>query len=140
MGWKDGLYGADIIHQVTVSSFWMGQFEVTNAQFKLFKTKNFLPKFAGATQPATPVTWYEAQEFCQWLSKRENLNYRLPTEAEWEYAARGGLDQKLYPWGNEDGMGRANAWNHVTMPVGSFPPNGYDLYDMAGNASEWVND
>lgn len=82
MGWKDGIDGADTIHQVTVSSFWMGQFEVTNAQFKLFKTKKFLPKFAGATQPATPITWYEAKQFCQWLSKKENLDYRLPTEAE----------------------------------------------------------
>ena len=140
MGWKDGMDGADYIHQVTVSSFWMGQFEVTNAQFKLFKTKKLLPKFAGNTQPATPITWYEAKAFCQWLSKKESLNYRLPTEAEWEYAARGGLDQKLYPWGNEDGLGRANAWNQATMPVGSFPPNGYNLYDMAGNAWEWVND
>ena len=140
MGWKEDIYGGDTIHQVTLSSFWIGEFEVTNAQFKLFKTKKILPKFAGNTQPAISVTWYEAKQFCQWLSKREGLDYRLPTEAEWEYAARGGLDQKLYPWGNEDGLGRANAWNQATMPVGSFPPNGYNLYDTAGNAAEWVND
>ena len=140
MGWTDGLYGADDIHEVTVASFWMGQFEVTNAHFKLFKDKNFPPMFAGNTQPATPVTWDEAKQFCQWMSQQDDLDYRLPTEAEWEYAARGGLDQKLYPWGNSYDSRSANSWNQTTTTIGSFAPNGYGLYDMAGNVSEWVND
>jgi formylglycine-generating enzyme len=78
--------------------------------------------------------------FCRWLSRKEGRSYRLPTEAEWEYAARGGLEQRDYPWGNESPLGRAAVVRDSTMPGGSFPPNGYGLFDMAGNVAEWVSD
>lgn len=98
--------------------------------------------------PVVHVAWDDAAAYASWAGKR------LPTEAEWEWAARGGLKDSVYPWGNEPvNAARANFWQGIfpfknelkdgfftTAPVGSFPPNGYGLYDMAGNVWEWCLD
>jgi len=116
--------------------------------------------------PMLEVSWYGAAAYCNWLSGRQGLRpcydltdwdcdfaadgYRLPTEAEWEYAARGGLERSKYPWGNEEDPTKTNWWGSGdpfekdpyprTTPVGFYLPNGFGLYDMAGNVWEWCND
>ena len=97
-------------------------------------------------RPVINVSWDEAKDYVEWLSSETGATYRLPSEAEWEYAARAGTANK-YSWGNEIGANRANCQNdHCgdqwkrTAPVGSFPPNGFGLYDMHGNVWEWVED
>jgi len=90
------------------------------------------------------VSWNDATAYAKWASKR------LPTKAEWEFAARGGLKSKEFPWGDEESIAREYAnfcgvlgrdqWDETTAPVGSFRPNGYGLHDMAGNVWEWFQD
>ena len=97
-------------------------------------------------RPVITVSWYDAQEYAGWLSGQTGESYRLPSEAEWEYAARAGTATK-YSWGNEIGVNRANCrrdncgdqWEY-TAPVGSFAPNAFGLFDMHGNVWEWVED
>ena len=91
--------------------------------------------------PMVKVTWEEAQAYCEWVGGR------LPTEAEWEYAARGDVDGLKYPWGDSLSHEQANYWRSggrdhwmYTAPAGSFPPNGFGLFDTSGNVYEWVED
>lgn len=106
--------------------------------------------------PVVHICWDDAVAYCQWRSKKENATYRLPTEAEWEFASRGGLDRKAFAWGDDlypDGKCMANIWeghfpsnntlkdgHYGTAPVGSYPANGFGLHDMAGNVWEWCAD
>jgi iron(II)-dependent oxidoreductase len=135
-------------HEVSVSDFYLDRYEVTNAEYKKFcdQTGHKLPEFWGMDafrsgpdypgHPVVGVTWADAAKYAEWAGKR------LPTEAEWEYAARGGLVQKRFPYGDEMDASQANynGTNGHPVPVGSFPPNAYGLYDMAGNVVEWVSD
>jgi len=137
------------------NSFFMDAYEVTVGQFKIFlKSSGYKPyeaidwnqvyKYSPTEKyPMIAVTWHDAVAYAKWSSKR------LPTEKEWEYAARGGLVGKEFPWGytvfsvrgyaNYKGTGGKDKWQY-TAPVGSFKPNGYGLYDMAGNIEEWCQD
>ena len=106
----------------------------------------------GPSQPVVGVTWDDAAAFCRWLTQLTGAEHRLPTEAQWEAAARGGLDGQPFPWGAEapeaGGVRRANFDQaasgqdgyRFTTPVGSFPANGFGLFDMAGNVSQWCQD
>jgi len=138
-------------HQVSVSGFWMNKTEVTVGAFQRFATANgrSMPSDqAGSNHPVVNVDWNDAEAFCSWAGGR------LPSEAEWEYAARGGREGSKYPWGNSISHEEANygedqccaglasgrdQWVN-TSPVGSFSANGFGLYDMAGNVWEWVGD
>ena len=98
-------------------------------------------------RPVIFVSWEDAVAYTKWLSEQTGERYRLPSEAEWEYAARSGTKKKKYSWGNEIGHNRANCdgcgsqWdNRKTAPVGSFGPNIWGLHDMHGNVKEWVQD
>ena len=97
--------------------------------------------------PVTLVTHADAMVYCRWLSGQIGQMVRLPTEAEWERAARGGLEQKRYPWGDDIDASRGNflpepalKGHRGTRPVGSYAPNGFGLFDMAGNVWQWVAD
>ena len=146
------------IHTVTLSAFYMDQYEVTNAQYqkcvdaggcnapeikKSFTRSRYYNDIQFADYPVIYVSWNQARTYCEWRGGR------LPSEAEWEKAARGGLEGKRYPWGDESPVCTPGAVNGAqfgdcilrdTVSVGSFSPNGYGLYDMAGNVWEWVND
>lgn len=157
-------------HKVYLDNYFIGKYEVTFEEYETYCRETgynvpvdpqcFLqpdPSMLGATMPVMNVARSEAKAYCKWLSKKSGKHYRLPTEAEWEKAARGGLDEKEYPWGNEDpwadriyranygpGLNQSFVWGkdgyQHTAPVGAYPPNGYGLYDMAGNVWEWCQD
>lgn len=127
-------------HRVDLDSFWVSIYETTNRDFEQFRKRVRPVESRGDKQPVTRVSWKEASDFCGWLSKREGKHYRLPTEAEWEYAARGGIAGADYPWGNEKWEGRARFGEVTTVDVGAYTPNAFGLFDMAGNVAEWVSD
>ncbi len=131
------------VHTVYLDAFYMDVYEVTNALYKKFIEATGYepprywadPRANAPDQPVVGVTWDDARAYCKWVGKR------LPTEAEWEKAARGGLVGKKYPWGDVDSaIGRAHPGVSGAYTVGSFAPNGYGLYDTARNAWEWCAD
>lgn len=147
---KEFIYNLDIAHQE--HKWWSIE---KGACWRHPQGKN--STIAGKEKyPVVHIAFVDAEEYCRWLSKKTGKTYRLPTEAEWEFAARGGLDRKLYCWGDEltpDKKWMANIWQGKfpnensaldgfagLAPGGSFPPNGYGLHDMAGNAWEWCSD
>ena len=138
-------------HKVILSAFLMQKKEVTTAQYLAYlrSAKRPIPKAlltAPADTPVSKVNWQEAQRFTQWLSQKTGLVFSLPSEAQWEYAARaGGMSD--YSWGDVIGSNNAvcdgcgSKWDSVSSaPVGSFPANAYGLNDMHGNVWEWTQD
>lgn len=127
-------------HNVTMSSFLMMNAEVTNAQYAAYREHKRGEYSLGDDQPVTNLTRTQTLEFIAWLGKRDGVEYKLPTEAQWEYAARGGLEGKDYPWGDNIDSSLCLVGGLKTMPVKSYPPNGYGLYDMCGNVGEMVRE
>jgi formylglycine-generating enzyme required for sulfatase activity len=147
-------------HQVTVPPFFMGKYPVTQKQWRavaaLGKVNIDLEsdpsRFKGDNLPVDRVSWNDAQEFCARLSQMANKTYRLPTEAEWEYACRGGTTTPFYcgetistDLANYDGnytygQGQKGEYREKTTEVGKFPANPFGLYDMCGNVWEWCED
>jgi len=155
------------VHEVCLDGFWISQTVVTNAQFRQFQKDHDSRDYAGHSlngdgEPAVYVSWVDANNFSQWLTGQNGgqYNFRLPTEAEWEYACRAGSDTSRY-WGED--ASRACIYENVadytaerllgikqvhecddgyatTAPVGSFRPNAFGLYDMLGNVLEWCSD
>ena len=132
-------------HTVSVGEFWLAETEVTQAQWQAVMGSN-PSKFRGSDLPVEQVSWNDIQEFIRKLNRRTGKRFRLPTEAEWEYAARAGT-QTAYYWGDQIGSNNANCrecgtrgrWDgKQTAPVGSFKPNAFGLFDMLGNVYEWT--
>lgn len=139
-------------HWVTVPSLAVGKYSVTFDEWDACVAGGGCsqrPQDQGwgrGRRPVINVSWNDAQEYVGWLGRRTGRGYRLLTEAEWEYAARAGTTTAYY-WGDEIGRGNANCYScgsswdgKQTAPVGSFPPNRFGLYDMAGNVYQWVQD
>ena len=131
--------------QVKLADFYIGKCEITQAQWKAVMGADNNPSwFKGDNLPMESVSWNEAQTFIGKLNEMTGVNYRLPTEAEWEYAARGGGRSKGYRYSGSDTADEV-AWYEdnsegTTHPVGTKPVNELCLHDMSGNVWEWVND
>lgn len=130
----------EIQHQVTLSSFFMGKYPVTQAQWEVIMGKN-PSHFKGKNRSVEYVSWEDAVEFCEKLSRETDKTYRLPTESEWEYACRAGTNTLFY-FGETITSDLVNYKRNrrERTDVGSFPPNGFGLYDMHGNIWEWCQD
>ena len=127
-------------HEVTVQAFYMGKYPITQAQYQQIMGNN-PSKFKGDERPVECVSWNDAVEFCQRLSGQTGKEYRLPSEAEWEYACRAGTTTKYY-FGDDITSDLANYDGNVgeTTSVGQYSPNAFGLYDMHGNVWEWCQD
>jgi formylglycine-generating enzyme required for sulfatase activity len=137
-------------HLVTISSFYMSKTTITEEQWRFVASlpiKNRVldkcPSKNGDNYPVINVSWEEAIEFCARLSRITEKNYRLPSEAEWEYACRAGTTTDFF-FGDTLSENQANFYlmgrENGLMPVGQFPPNAFGLYDMHGNVWEWCQD
>lgn len=142
------------VHSVTIASaFALGKYEVTFDEWDACVAdggcKGYRPfdqYWGRGNRPVIGLSWIDANEYASWLSRETNHRYRLPSEAEWEYAARAGTTTE-YWWGNNIGANNANCdgcgsrWDSLqTAPVGSFRANRFGLHDMLGNVREWVHD
>ncbi|MGI9104239.1 MAG: formylglycine-generating enzyme family protein [Terriglobales bacterium] len=138
-------------HRVWVDAFELAKFQVTNADYARFMAATGAApppqfteaNFSGPQQPVVAVSWFDAVAYCEWLSSLTGRRYRLPTEAEWERAARAGVDDRLFPWGDEPPESRTSygsRWQSGPDPVGRSEPNGYGLFEMCENVHEWCSD
>jgi formylglycine-generating enzyme required for sulfatase activity len=125
-------------HEVAVSAFAMGKYPVNQAQYEAVMGHN-PSRFRGRNRPVENVSWNEAVEFCQKLSQQSGKDYRLPSEAEWEYACRAGTTTPYY-FGESLAKNQANFEGYRPTLVGCYAPNDFGLYDMHGNVWEWCLD
>ena len=139
------------VHRVSTDAFLLAATQVTNTEYECFvnSTASDPPpfwhdqNFNQPHQPVTGVSWFDAHRYCQWLSSETGRTYRLPTEAEWERAARGDLQQTDFPWGNEPPQSLpdyATRWQTGPEPVARFAPNKFGLYNICDNVHEWCSE
>jgi len=134
---------------VRVASFSLSRTAVTNAQYRAYlddtggEVNPWMthPGYDADDQPVVNINWHDARAYCDWLARRTGKPCRLPTDAEWEYAARGGSAGTRFPWGDQ--LDESRAWfggKPAPRPVASYPPNGFELHDMIGNVWQWCED
>lgn len=148
MGSDQGRTDETPVHEVWVDAFSIARYPVTRREYAVFLQMTglapprfwSLPEFEQPDQPVVGVSWPEATTYCAWLSEMTGHICRLPTEAEREKAARGGLEGAAYPWGNELPDDHGGGRDTPLAPVGSEGPNGYGLCDMSAGVHEWCAD
>jgi sulfatase modifying factor 1 len=151
MGCDEGRDDEKPVHRVWVDAFELAACQTTNAEYAIFlsATHRALPptmqeaNFSHPKLPVVSVSWHDASAYSDWLSRTSGQHYRLPTEAEWERAARGGVEGALYPWGNapyKEVPNYAERWQVGPERVGLYPPNRYGLYNLGDNVHEWCAD
>jgi len=151
MGSEAGQDNERPVHRVWVDEFLLAAYQVTNADFDCYlrDTKTLAPpfrrdpNFSHPEQPVVAVSWFEAAKYCEWLGASTGRRFRLPTEAEWERAARGGVEEKLFPWGDAPPQSLPDyekRWKTGPEPVARYAPSAYGLHDVAENVHEWCSD
>jgi formylglycine-generating enzyme required for sulfatase activity len=163
MGAENGDADEKPVHTVIVSNFYIGKYEITVKQYRKFceASGHKMPADPGSewyeeydqakkwtwkdANPITNVTWNDARDFCEWLKKETGKNYDLPTEAQWEFAARGGKLSKNFKYSGSDNINEVAWYDETTyergpMAVGKLKPNELGIYDMSGGAWEWCKD
>ena len=151
MGSVTGQENERPVHRVWVDAFYLAACQVTNAQYTCFVSAtggpaaplSGDPNFNRPEQPVVAVSWFEAIGYCEWLSGVSGRKYRLPSEAEWERAARGGVEDTLFPWGDDPPQSLPNyehRWKSGPEPVRRSVPNEFGLFDMCQNVHEWCSD
>ena len=139
------------VHRVFVDAFLFAATQVTNAEYERFVSATGCEpppfwndaNFSDPRQPVAGVSWFDADGYCRWLASQTGRPYRLPTEAEWERAARGDLEQKNFPWGDEPPQALPDytmRWLNGPEPVARYAPNVFGLYDVCENVHEWCSD
>jgi sulfatase modifying factor 1 len=151
MGSEAGLDCERPAHKVWVDAVEMAACQVTNSEYARFIAASQVveppewnnPDFCRPDQPVVSVSWFEAVAYCEWLSRAAGGRYRLPTEAEWEHAARGGVENALFPWGDAPPHSLPDydrRWRNGPEPVGRYAPNGFGVFDICENVHEWCVD
>lgn len=151
MGSEIGQDNERPVHGIWIDTFQLAAHQVSNEQYTTFLRATASlpppfwndPQFNHPQQPVVGVSWYEAQKYCDWLAAARERPYRLPTEAEWERAARGGPEGALFPWGDappESLPNYAHRWETGPEPVGQSAPNAFGLFDICANVHEWCSD
>jgi len=151
MGSEAGQDNERPLHRVWVDAFCLAECQVTNREYARFLRATGIqpppfwddPNFSQPDQPVVAVSWFEAVQYCNWLSQMAGGQYRLPTEAEWERAARSGEEGKLFPWGDDPPQSLPNydeRWKNGPAVVAQYAPNSFGLYDICENTHEWCSD
>src|ERR1700704_41275 len=151
MGCEDGRDDEKPRHRVWVDAFGLATCQTKNEEYSIFLDATRRPKplswndpaFNHPKQPVGAVSWLDAVAYCEWLNVACANHFRLPTEAEWERAARGGVENSLYPWGDcppENLPEYASRWKKGPEQVGLYSPNAYGLYNLGDNVHEWCSD
>jgi formylglycine-generating enzyme len=151
MGSEVGQDNERPVHRVWVDAFLLATTQVTNQEYARFSSSTGAPEppfwrdpnFSHPQQPVVAVSWFEANNYCEWLREQTGRSYRLPTEAEWERAARGGIEGKIFPWGNEPPQSLPDydqRWKNGPEPVARYAANGFGVYDSCDNVHEWCSD
>jgi formylglycine-generating enzyme required for sulfatase activity len=151
MGSEAGQENERPVHRVWVDAFQLGAYQVTHQNYASFLETTDSPEppvwndanFNHPDQPVVAVSWFDAQKYCEWLSVLSGRRYRLPTEAEWERAARGGVENKSFPWGDgppESLPDYGQRWKTGPEPVARYKASAFGLYNVCENVHEWCSD